>query len=201
MLPRSLVVVFALVCACGGAQTSDEQFIPPPPDQEAPPDSAPGETPSGGAPLSGPYWDLAVQAREVDAQERHDWEASVRALDDGQRALVTDALTAMASEELTVAGLRRAAGRAAAQRFPGADGAVGAFQRGAVFVLGGMVARIGEAVAQEPDPVGNGAELLRTIRALRLPGGADPAPLLSEARQALGATVAAQAEVRSRGRP
>ena len=200
------LALLTLACACGGAQSgADEPFIPAPPEQSAPPDRAQTQTEQGAPPLQGPYWDLAVQARMVDARERRDWETSVRALDEEHRAIVISALEAIAGEELTTAGVRRAAGRVAAQRLPGGEGGadapwVAAFQRGAVYVLAGMVARVGETVPGKPDPVAAGAELLRTIRAMRLPGLADPAPLLREAREAMGPSIAAQAEVRTQPR-
>src|SRR6185503_6106826 len=93
---------------------------PPDPEASAPPDDSAAvrtETSPPGTALQGAWWDLAVQAREVDERQRHDWEAQVRGLAESQRQEVIEALSSMADEELTAEGIRRASAKAAAQHF------------------------------------------------------------------------------------
>jgi hypothetical protein len=66
-----------------------------------------------------------------------------------------------------------------------------------------MVVCAAEAVQAARDPIAAGAALLRTIRTMRFPPTDDSETrgrLEREARTAMGASLAAQAEVRSRGR-
>ncbi len=199
----------ALTAACGGAQTDEGgegMLLPPPPDDNRPPDDS-GQTATTrapvGPPLQGAWWDLAVQAGEVGERERHAWEEQVRGLPDESRQAVVTALEAMADEELTTDGVQRAAATAANQRFDAGGPEAAAFQRGAGYVLGGMVARAGEGVQNARDPIAAGAALLRTIRTMRFPPANDTETrgrLEREARTGMGASLAAQAEVRSRGR-
>lgn len=207
-VPATLALALALaMTACGGAQNeaADDMLIPPPPEDYSPPDDSAQTTAREpvGPPLQGAWWDLAVLSGEVGEAERHTWEAQVRALPDEARQAVTTAFEAMADEELTTEGVKRAAATAAGRRFAAGSPEAAAFERGAGYVLGGMVARAAEAVQSARDPIAAGAALLRTIRTMRFPPAADTETrgrLEREARTAMGASLAAQAEVRSRGR-
>jgi hypothetical protein len=198
-----------LLVSCGGAQsegTGEGMLIPDDPDHYTPPDDSAQAGSSNapvGAPLQGAWWDLAVQATEVGERERHSWESEVRALPDEARASLITAFEAMADEELTADGVKRAAATAANRRFPAGSPEASLFARGAGFVLGGMVARAGEGLQSARDPIAAGATLLRTIRTMRFPPPSDGETrgrLEREARTAMGASLGAQAEVRSRGR-
>lgn len=202
-------IALTLTAACGGAQTDgggEGMLLPPPPDENVPPDDS-GQTVTTrapvGPPLQGAWWDLAVQAAEVGENERHAWEEQIRGLPEESRQAVVTALEAMADEELTAEGVKRAAATAAGRRFDEGGPEAAVFRRGAGYVLGGMVARAGEAVQDARDPIAAGAALLRTIRTMRFPPASDTETrgrLEREARTGMGASLAAQAEVRSRGR-